>query len=109
MENLNGFVMLQQVSLAALKMAIIALPLLVLIGLIDRVLNFMPWSRAYRALGKPWLFVRLDTLKLERTKASLLASEQAYRSSLGEWQMKAEISSADQMQGFNGHRANLGT
>jgi hypothetical protein len=109
MENLNGFVILQQVSLAALKMAIIALPLLVLIGLIDRVLNFMPWSRAYRALGKPWLFVRLDTLKLERTKASLLASEQAYRSSLGEWQMKAEISSADQMQGLNGHRANLGT
>jgi hypothetical protein len=108
MEHLNGFVILQQLSLAALKMAIIALPLLALIGFIDRVLNFMPWSRAYWALGKPWLFVRLDTLKFERTKASLLASEQMYRSSLGEWQMKAEISSVDQTQCFKGHRTNLG-
>jgi hypothetical protein len=109
MENLNGFVILQHLSLAALKMAIIALPPLMLIGFIDRVLNFMPWSKAYRALGKPWLFVRLDTLKFERIKTSLLDSEQIHRSSLGEWQMKAEISSVDQTQRFKGHHTSLGT
>jgi hypothetical protein len=100
MGNLDGFAILQQVSLAALKMAFIAIPLLMLIGFIDRVVNFMPWSIAYRALGKPWIFVRLDTVKLERNKASLLANEQAYRSSLGEWQMQAETSSTDQTHRF---------
>jgi hypothetical protein len=93
--NLDAFSMLQQISLSALKMAVVATLPLMLIGLIDRSLSFMPWSRAYRALGKPWMFVRLDTLLFERTKAALRASEQVYRSSLGEWQMKAETLGVD--------------
>jgi hypothetical protein len=107
--NLDAFSMLQQISLAALKIAAVAIPPLMLIGLIDRVLNFMPWSIAYRALGKPWLFVRLDTLFLERTKAAFLASEQVYRSRLGEWQLKAETLVVDQAQTFNVHPSGLET
>jgi hypothetical protein len=51
MENLDGFVILQQIGLAVLKMAIIATPLLMLIAFIDRALNFMPWSIPFRAPG----------------------------------------------------------
>jgi hypothetical protein len=51
MENLNGVVILQQIGLAVLKMAIIAIPPLMLIGLIDRALNYMPWPIPFRAPG----------------------------------------------------------
>jgi hypothetical protein len=51
MESLNGVVILQQIGLAALKMALIAVPLLTLIAFIDRVLNFMPWSIPFQAPG----------------------------------------------------------
>jgi hypothetical protein len=58
MENLNGFVILQQIGLAVLKMAIIAVPPLMLIGLIDRALNYMPWPIPFRAPGN--LLLRPD-------------------------------------------------
>jgi hypothetical protein len=51
MENLDGFVILQRIGLAALKMAIIAAPPLMLIAFIDRALNFMPWSIPFRSPG----------------------------------------------------------
>jgi hypothetical protein len=56
--NIDAFVVLQQLALIVLKMAAVAIPLLMLIGLVDRALNFMPWSMTYRVLGKPGLFVR---------------------------------------------------
>jgi hypothetical protein len=55
MGNLDGVVILQQIGLAALKMAIIAIPPMMLIGLIDWALNYMPWPIAYRAPGHPLL------------------------------------------------------
>jgi hypothetical protein len=55
MESLDGVVILQQIGLAVLKMAIVAIPPLMLIGLIDQVLNFMPWSIPFRAPGFPLL------------------------------------------------------
>ncbi len=51
MENLDGVVILQQIGLAALKMTLIATPLLMLIGLLERVLNYMPWSIPFQAPG----------------------------------------------------------
>jgi hypothetical protein len=51
MGNLDGVVILQQIGFAVLKMALIAIPPLMLIGLIDRALNYMPWPIAYRAPG----------------------------------------------------------
>lgn len=51
MENLDGVVILQQIGLTALKMAIIVIPPLMVIGLIDRALNYMPWSISFRASG----------------------------------------------------------
>jgi hypothetical protein len=51
MGNLDGVVILQQIGLAVLKMAIIAIPPLMLIGLIDRALNYMPWPIPFRAPG----------------------------------------------------------
>jgi hypothetical protein len=58
MGNLDGVVILQQIGLAVLKMAIIAIPPLLLIGLIDRALNYMPWPIPFRALG--FLLLRTD-------------------------------------------------
>jgi hypothetical protein len=55
MGNLDGVVILQQIGLAALKMAIIAIPLLTLIAFIDRVVNFMPLPIPFRASGFPLL------------------------------------------------------
>jgi hypothetical protein len=55
MGNLDGVVILQQIGLAVLKMAIIAIPPLMLIGLIDRALNYMPWPIPFRASGFPLL------------------------------------------------------
>jgi hypothetical protein len=49
MESLNGVVILQQIGLAVLKMALVAIPPLMLIGLIDRALNYMPWPIPFRA------------------------------------------------------------
>ena len=91
MENLTGFVILQQIGLAALKTAIITIPPLTLIGLIDRALNYMPWSIPF--WGPKHHFLRTDQSRIscKQRDAPLEPERMA---------IAAKISSTDPIQGF---------
>jgi hypothetical protein len=69
MGNLDGFVILQQIGLVALKMALITIPPLMLIGFIDRALNFMPWSIPFRSPGH---FLQTEQRRISGNQTHLL-------------------------------------
>ena len=91
MENLTGVVILPQIGLAALKMAIIAIPPLMLIGLIDRALNYMPWPIPFRGPG--YLLVRTDQPYISGKQTNVPLEP-------GRMAIEAKTSSTDPIQCF---------
>lgn len=74
--------LLESVVLTVLNFGSGALPAFVITWLIDRVLKVAPWLAPYRELVKQYVLGMIDKIKLERTRAVVLAGEQVYRSTL---------------------------
>jgi hypothetical protein len=76
--------LLESVLLTVVNYGSGAIPVFVLTWLIDRVLKVAPWLAPYRELVKQFVLGEIEKIKLERTKAVVLAGEQVYRSSQNE-------------------------
>jgi hypothetical protein len=86
--------LLESVLLTVVNYGSGAIPVFVLTWLIDRVLKVAPWLAPYRELVKQFVLGEIEKIKLERTKAVVLAGEQVYRSSQNEAAATGDVSVA---------------
>jgi hypothetical protein len=101
---IDGIVFLEGTWQLLLKFAQVAIPPLIVLWFIDRLVQHLPWVASYREWIKQTVLNRIDAIKLERTKTVVLVVERMYRSSLAELQMNAETLSGEQLQRFKDHR-----
>jgi hypothetical protein len=79
--ELDWMKLLESIVLTVVNYGSGAIPVFVLTWLIDRVLKVAPWLAPYRELVKQFVLGKIEQIKLERTKAVVIAGEQVYRSS----------------------------
>jgi hypothetical protein len=92
--DIDWMKLLESVLLTVVNYGSGAIPVFVLTWLIDRVLKVAPWLAPYRELVKQFVLGEIEKIKLERTKAVVLAGEQVYRSSQNEAAATGDLSVA---------------
>jgi hypothetical protein len=92
--DIDWMKLLESVLLTVVNYGSGAIPVFVLTWLIDRVLKVAPWLAPYRELVKQFVLGEIEKIKLERTKAVVLAGEQVYRSSQNEAAATGDVSVA---------------